>query len=148
MSTLVFDGLELNDLVGDADGRIVIDLVVGFWGGLVVRGGDKVVPSRVGRYPRNRELDLRTLNGHGEVLGIDEQGFAAKMDLLEAVLNPTADPAALVVHGPYLGLPAGVTRTIQARFVNYVPVWKVLGLALELDVKWEAVDPPTWVEAS
>lgn len=117
---LTIDGLN----VRAADKRIKFDLFRGFFGreGVEYEGEDDDVQDATGmeaqpRRPIRRVLEFRgAVTGQGADLATRRADFRAAMEELYAVLDPTADPVAVVITGPYLGVPAGETRSLTARW--------------------------------
>jgi hypothetical protein len=117
---LTYRGLDLQD------GGIWLDLVSGFAEPPAVRGDDVVIPGKVGRTWMPKVGDHRTIELRGYVLGSGhdlearQSSWRELTDELMAVLAFDAAPGTLEVAGPYLGIPAGFTYSIQAAALNAV----------------------------
>lgn len=144
------DLARIHDLT--ADGDSIQEDPIGVWLELTrgidelpaVRGADQLVPRSAGRIPRARVADHLSLELEGVVLGVpdfpdDPDGsisYRTKMLALRTLFDRTKEP--WVLSGV---LEDGSTATINVRTVEYVPITKVAGLASELKVALESVDP-------
>src|SRR6185503_11976819 len=102
--------LEFRDFgISGEDADICIDLVEGMWQPVSVRGEDWIVPKLAGRQYGNRREDVLVLPLAGFVRGSGEtaqdrlEDFNTNVLALMAVMDPAADPGALVASQGYLG---------------------------------------------
>jgi hypothetical protein len=140
LASLTFDSVDLQR----SDLSVHLDIVAGLNDGLDVRGQDTVIPTATGRTPRTRKGDVRhillagVLQGTGSTEAVRLASWQNLRDELEAVFDPTADPATLVGMAN-----DGTWRSIEARTVAIV--WNpstVFGVG-ELSISLDAADP-TW----
>jgi hypothetical protein len=122
------------------------------------RGEDIVVPALSGRVVASsgaRVADRLLINadfwilGQGSTPTAEREDFKSSWDTLGAIFDPKLNPAALVVYGATQGVPSGKKRTLNARFLNLLPVEGIPGLAQKFSLQFECVDsPPVWVETN
>ena len=146
--------LEFRDFgISGEDADICIDLVEGMWQPVSVRGEDWIVPKLSGRQYGNRREDVLVLPLAGFVRGSGEtaqdrlEDFNTNVLALMAVMDPAADPGALVASQGYLGLPTGMEATVQARVRNAAPapIRSYRSFPFQLwTFELEATDPPEW----
>lgn len=111
-----------------------------------VRGVDTTVPGRSGRTRRNRVRDVRTVVLNGLLEAQTWEGLLSMELELASVWDPTADPAYLVVTGPYLGLEDGETATLLCVTVNVAPGEVTSPFMRKYSWQLESIDsPPDWV---
>ncbi len=142
--SIIFGDIDLNsDAIGTK-----LQLTQGYPGFVQVRGKDYIVPGRRGRVPMPRVADLRTLLIEGWLTGADFDEYRDRADTLALVFDPELDAQVLEISSPYLGLPPGVTKTINARVLNVV-LGELLGGGTfrHWSIELESVDPD-WVDAA
>lgn len=150
MGSIRYRGLDLQD-----EG-IWLDLASGLAEPPEVRGDDVLIPGKPGRtwMPKVADRRLIELRGHVHGMGVTlsdrQEAWREATDALMAVLDFTAAAGALEVDGPYLGIPAGVTYSIQAVAVNTVGGDVQGTMTFQLwSVRLEALgDPPEWTVES
>jgi hypothetical protein len=117
-AVLSYDATPLTTSVGGMP-RLITRLDRGLDTSPEVRGQDTVIPGAVGQVPRARVWHQRTIEleiivmGTGTTESLQLADTRAALDALAALLDPTRDPAVLVVE-----LEDGSTRSISARPVN------------------------------
>ncbi len=141
--TILFGGIQLNDPTGLGT---KLQLTQGYPGFVTVRGKDYIVPGRRGRVAMPRVADLRTLLIEGYIQAASFDDYRDLADTMALLFDPELDAQVLSISGPYLGLPPGTTKTINARVLNVV-LGPLLGDGTfrHWSIELESVDPD-WVE--
>ncbi len=134
LTNLTFGGTDLQR----SNLSVHLDIVFGLNDGLEVRGVDTVIPSAVGRVPRNRKADIRHiqlvgwLQPVGATNALRESAYQVLRDEMEALFSQVAAPATLSGTAPN-----GSTRSILARTENIIwnesPVFALGELTISLD---------------
>lgn len=135
------------------DDAIAMDLPEGL-GRLISAGKDWNVPRRPGMIVRARYAKSRIIPVAGHVKGLGATAAArwtawrTATDSLEAVMDTSLDPGAVVLFSPYLGL--SEDKTLMARCIRMVP-GEIHGGDNPMQ-RWrfelECVDdPPDWTAA-
>lgn len=109
------------------EATIWLDLESGYSEPAEVRGEDDVIPGATGQYAGVWQRDIRRLIavGHVKGFGTDQveraASWRAATDSLMAVMQMDDDPGLVEVDGPYLGIPSGTTRQLNARVTRVIP---------------------------
>lgn len=136
---LTYDGTDIQQ----ADYGIFLEIVRGLNEPPQVRGIDTVVPGLPGRVPRNRVVDVLTLELRGFVTGDGRAAFRANAATVRALFYPTNDPAVLVAT-----LEDGSTATITARALPTQLWGQVVPEFATVSIELESVDPDWEFETS
>jgi hypothetical protein len=137
------------------EATIWLDLAVGYFDPAEVRGEDDIIPGASGREAGQWQRDIRRLQMPGFVRGIggnQDERSASWHDAtvaLMAVMQLYGDPVPIEVDGPYLGIPTGTTRTLNARCVRVIPgpVQNLMSFQ-PWSFELECIDsPPEWADA-
>lgn len=140
MADLTFAGQDIRQAAArTSQSGIFFDLVAGYFEPAAVRGVDTIIPAAAGRIFRDRVSDSRRIALSGYVIGTTASDWRSKMQTLFSVMDPTADPANLVIGDNYLGTTG--SPTIAARFVNAVGGEIVAGRFQTWSIELEAVTP-------
>ena len=113
--------------ISGEDADICIDLIEGMFLPWDVRGRDWIVPRLDGRTEGNRRKDTLILPLAGVIKGsgVDPtdrlEDFAANVEAVMAVMDPSLASGTLTASAGYLGLPVGSQATIECRVLNAGP---------------------------
>ncbi len=155
MDELRFDGMSLQNGAEPGAATIWLDLISGYAEPAEVRGEDDVIPEAAGQEYGARIRDHRIIQLSGHVRGVGatvearRTSWRAATDALMAKMQLYASPDVLELVGPYLGLTAGVTRTINAYCIRVVP-GPISGTMTyqEWSIQLKAIgSPPEWSTA-
>jgi hypothetical protein len=113
--SITYRGTDLNSF------GLKLQLTQGFRDGLSVRGKDYIVPGARGRVAMPRRADVRRLIIEGWVQGDDSEDWRESTDLFHEIFDVELDAGTIVITGPYLGIPVGVSYSIGARVLNTMP---------------------------
>lgn len=140
--SLTHRGVNLISVGPTSPSGLKLQLVQGFGGGLSVRGRDIIVPGLEGRIWMPRKADVRSLLIEGWVIGEEPEDWRFYTDVFHSIFDPSLAPGEIAVTGPYLGVEAGVTYTIDARTLNAMPGPILGGTRFQRwSVELESVDP-------
>lgn len=127
----------------DESGRTYLEIVRGLNETPEMRGEDDVMPGAPGRFARNRQPDVRTIElaGFIEGYGADSAeraaAFRTRMKLLQSAFNPELTDVLTV------GLEDGTSASINARTLNLLSE-QLIAWAARVSIELESVDP-NWV---
>lgn len=145
---LTFDGVDIQF----SDLGIFLEIIEGLNDVPEVRGKDVVVPAADGQEFRNRRADRRRIllagivRGSGADVATQQADYRNNVQTLQALFDPTADPAILEAT-----LEDGTIQTINARTVGnglvIEEVRRLPSLFATVTVTLDSVDPH-WVAGS
>lgn len=155
MNELRFDALSLQNGVTCELSTIWLDLMSGYSEPAEVRGSDDVIPQAEGQTYGKWTRDYRSIQLSGYVRGVGitpdarRSSWRAATDTLMAKMQLHTIPKVLAVYGPYIGLGAGVVRTIDAYVVRVVPGPVSATMTYqEWSIQLKAIgSPPEWATA-
>lgn len=150
-------GLDVQNADRPEDATIWLDLQSGYSEPAEAEGEDDVIPGAEGKDPGVWERRSRRLLAVGYTQGFGgtrqeaTENWRAATDSLMAVLQLHDDPGLVELHGPYLGIPSGTTRFLEARAIRVLPGPILNRMSHQgWSVELECMDsPPEWqTEAS
>ncbi len=141
--SIVFAGIDLNDPTLGTK----LQLTQGYPSFVSVRGKDYIVPGRRGRVAMPRVADVTSLLIEGYLFADNFDDYRDLADTMAGLFNPELDAQVLSLSDGYLGIPVGITKTINARVLNVV-LGPLLGGGTfrHWSIELESVDPD-WADA-
>jgi len=137
---VTFDGVSVQDTDG-----LFLEIVLGLYDGLDVRGDDVTVPYLAGRVPRARRAHTRRIllvgwcRGSGATEDLRRLDYRANRENMELLFALDAMPATLEVTYSDLS-----TRTISARTLNIIPTPQIPAEFADISIELLSTDP-NWV---
>jgi len=156
MGDLLYRSLDLQNGDTPQDSTIWFDIFSGFSERPEARGDHLVIPQKPGKTEMTLVADRLQIELRGFIRGIGgtqverQQSWREATDAAMAVFDPVLTAGELEVEGPYMGLPTGVSRTLDALTADAIggeilnrhsyQKWTIRLLCI--------TDPPEWVEVS